>query len=111
MRNLQPAEQMPANLNIKYGLHQNFRYQVSKLCPRTLRSLKESHSEIRLVLSRLLMQVCTAPMLSKSDILMSLNSKQKSLCPLATTELFPKETKNRKQQENDRSAFGSDVLD
>jgi len=27
---------------------------------------------------------------------MSLNNKQKSLCQLATTELFPKETKNRK---------------
>jgi len=35
-------------------------------------------------------------MLSKSEkILMSLNRKQKSLCQLATTELFPKETKNR----------------
>jgi len=34
-------------------------------------------------------------MLSKSEILMSLNSKQKSLCQLATTELFTKETKNR----------------
>jgi len=35
-------------------------------------------------------------MLSKSEkILMSLNSKQKSLCQPATTELFPKETKNR----------------
>jgi len=26
---------------------------------------------------------------------MSLNSKQKSLCPLATTELLPEETNNR----------------
>jgi len=26
---------------------------------------------------------------------MSLNSKQKSLCQLATTELYPKETKKR----------------
>jgi len=35
-------------------------------------------------------------MLSKSEkILVSLNSKQKSLCQLATAELFPKETKNR----------------
>ena len=35
-------------------------------------------------------------MLSKSEnMLMSLNSKQKSLCQLATTELFPKERKNR----------------
>jgi len=35
-------------------------------------------------------------MLSKSEkILMSLNSKQQSLCQLATTELLPKETKNR----------------
>jgi len=35
-------------------------------------------------------------MLSKSEkILMSLNRKQKSLCQLATTELFLKETKNR----------------
>jgi len=31
-------------------------------------------------------------MLSKSEILMSLNSKQKSLCQLATRELFPKDT-------------------
>jgi len=43
-----------------------------------------------------LVQVGIASMLSKSEkILMSLNSKQKSLCQLATTELFPKETKNR----------------
>jgi len=42
-----------------------------------------------------LAQVCPASMLSKSEILMSFNSKQKSLCQLATTELFPKETKNR----------------
>jgi len=34
-------------------------------------------------------------MVSKSEkILMSLNNKQKSLCQLATTQLFPKETKN-----------------
>jgi len=38
-------------------------------------------------------------MLRKSEILVILNSKQKSLCQLATTELFPKETKkgNRKK--------------
>jgi len=43
-------------------------------------------------------------MLSKSEkILMSVNSKQKLLCQLATTELS-------KQQENDRTAFGSDAL-
>jgi len=47
-------------------------------------------------------------MLSKSEILMSLNSKQKPLCPLVTAELFPKETGN--QQKNDKSAFGSDAL-
>jgi len=41
-----------------------------------------------------LAQVCTDSMLSKSEILMSLNSKQMSLCQLATIELFPKETKN-----------------
>jgi len=35
-----------------------------------------------------LAQVCPAPMLSKSEILMSLNSKQKSLLELATTELY-----------------------
>jgi len=41
-------------------------------------------------------QVCTASMLSKSEnILMSLNSKQKSLCQLPSTELFPKDTNNR----------------
>jgi len=40
---------------------------------------------------------------------MILNSKQKPLYELATAELFPKDT--RKQQENDKSAFGSDALD
>jgi len=40
---------------------------------------------------------------------MSLNSKKKSLCQLATAELFPKEI--WKQQKNDKSAFGSDALD
>ena len=68
-----------------------------------------SHSEIRLLLSKLA-QVCTAPMLSKSEkILMSLNNKQKPLCQLATAELFPNDT--GKQQKNDKSAFGSDTLD
>jgi len=48
-------------------------------------------------------------MLSKSEkILMILNSKQKSLCQLATAELFSNET--GKQQINDKSAFGSDAL-
>jgi len=42
-------------------------------------------------------QVCTAPLLSKSEkILMMLNSKQKRLYQLATAELFPNET--QKQQ-------------
>ena len=40
---------------------------------------------------------------------MSLNSKQKPLCQLATAELFPNETE--KQQKNDKIAFGSDALD
>jgi len=40
---------------------------------------------------------------------MNLNSKQKLLCQLATAELFPNET--GKQQNNDKSAFGSDALD
>jgi len=49
-------------------------------------------------------------MLSKSEkILMSLNSKQKLLCQLATAELFPNET--RKQQKSDKNAFGLDALD
>jgi len=49
-------------------------------------------------------------MLSKSEkILMSLNSKQKPLCQLATAELFPNET--GKQQKNGESAFGSDAPD
>jgi len=39
--------------------------------------------------------VCTAPMLRKSEILVILKSKQKSLCQLATTELYPNETNNR----------------
>jgi len=56
-----------------------------------------------------LAQVCTAPLLSKSEILMSLNSKQKALCQLSTAELFPNET--GKQHKNDKSAFGSDALD
>jgi len=34
-------------------------------------------------------------MASKSEFLMSLNSQQKPLCQLVTTELFTKETKNR----------------
>jgi len=32
-------------------------------------------------------QVCTAPMLSETEMLMNLSSKQKSLCQLATAEL------------------------
>jgi len=49
-------------------------------------------------------------MLSKSEkILMRLNSKQKRLCQVATTELFPNET--GKQQKNDKSALGSDASD
>jgi len=40
---------------------------------------------------------------------MSLISKQKPLCQLATPGLFPNET--GKQQKNDKSAFGSDALD
>jgi len=36
-----------------------------------------------------------------------LNSKQKPLCQLATAELFPEDT--RKEQKNDKSAFGSDA--
>ena len=43
-----------------------------------------------------IVQVHTALMLSKSEkIIISLNSKQKSLCQLATIELFAKETKKR----------------
>jgi len=49
-------------------------------------------------------------MLSKSEeILMSLSSKQKSLCQLATTELYPTETEKGNSKENDKSAFGSDA--
>jgi len=48
-------------------------------------------------------------MLSKSEkILMSLISKQKSLCQLATAELFLNET--GKFQKNDKSSFTSDAL-
>jgi len=48
-------------------------------------------------------------MLRKSEkIVMSLNSKQKPLCQLATAELFPE---TGKKQNNDNSAFGSDALD
>jgi len=57
-----------------------------------------------------LAQVCTAPMLSKSEkILMSFNSKQQPPCQMATVELFPNEA--GKQQKNDKTAFGSDALD
>jgi len=38
-----------------------------------------------------------------------LNSKQKPLCQLASTELIPHRT--AKQHENDKSTFGSDALD
>jgi len=49
-------------------------------------------------------------MLSKSKkMLMILISKQKQLYQLATAEFFPNET--RKQQKNDKNAFGSDALD
>ena len=37
-------------------------------------------------------------MLKKSEILVILNNKQKSLRQLTTTELFPKETKNRETE-------------
>ena len=40
---------------------------------------------------------------------MSLNSKQKPLCQVATAELFPNDT--GKQQIYDKSAFGSDALE
>jgi len=50
-------------------------------------------------------------MVSKAFILMSLNSKLKSLFQQATTELFQKETRIGKQQENGKSACGSDALD
>jgi len=42
-------------------------------------------------------------MLSKSKkMLMNLNSKQKSLCQLATAELFPNDTGNSKKMTNAR---------
>ena len=47
---------------------------------------------------RVLAQACTASMLRKSEILVIVNSKQKSLCQLATTELFPKRQKNREAE-------------
>jgi len=48
-------------------------------------------------------------MISKSEILMSLNSKQKPLHQLATADLFP--CKTGQQQKIHKSAFGSDALD
>jgi len=42
---------------------------------------------------------------------MSLNNKQKSLCQLATLELFPKKERIGKEQENDKGVFGPDALD
>jgi len=42
---------------------------------------------------------------------MGLNNKQKSLCQMATTDLYPaRRQRVSKQQENDRKAFGSDAL-
>jgi len=42
-------------------------------------------------------------MLSKPEILMSLNSKQKPLCQLATAELFPNETGKQQKMTKARS--------
>jgi len=42
---------------------------------------------------------------------MSLNSKQKSLCQLATAELFPKKTKTKETARKWQNAFGSDASD
>jgi len=50
-------------------------------------------------------------MLSKSEVLISLNTKLKSLCQLATTELFIKETNSKETAKNDKGEFGSDALD
>jgi len=51
-------------------------------------------------------------MLSKSEkILLSLNSKQKSLWHWQPQNSFPKKQRIGKQLENDKSAFGSDALD
>jgi len=48
-------------------------------------------------------------MLGKSEVLMSLNSKQKPLCQMATPELFTNKT--GKQQKRGKSAFGPNALD
>jgi len=49
-------------------------------------------------------------MLSKSEkMLMSLNSKQKSLCQLATAELFTNDA--GKQQKNNKRVFGYNAFD
>ena len=53
---------------------------------------------------RVLAQICIAPMLSKSKILMILNSKQKRLSQLATAEFFPNET--WKQQKMTKARLG-----
>jgi len=45
-------------------------------------------------------------MLRNEEILVILNSKQKSLCRLATTELFPKETKNRETKKITKARLG-----
>jgi len=42
--------------------------------------------------------VGTATLITKPEILVILNSKQKSLCQLATTELLSKETKNKETE-------------
>ena len=44
-----------------------------------------------------LLQVCIAPMLCKSEILMGLNNKQKSLCQMTTTNVYLVSNKTRKQ--------------
>jgi len=49
-------------------------------------------------------------MLSKSEMLMNLNSKQKSLCQLATAELFPNDTGKQQKMTNARLGMMSLII-
>jgi len=85
------------SVSITYSSIGIFRCDIFLLCVLYIYFLLcvQSHSEIIWLLSSLLAPVCTAPMLSKSEILMSLNSKQMTLWQLAIAEFFPKDTNNR----------------
>ena len=73
-----------------------------------LNFLQQSHSEISLLLSTCASLYCSHAKQSKED-LDDIEQQAKATLPTGTAELSPNET--RKQQKNDKSAFGSDALD